>query len=90
MEWQPIETAPKDGTRIILFGGEYWCDWQREVKGPAIAAWINSPDRPDKWDKCWTVAAAESGYEGAFYDNPTHWLPLDALPPPPTDIEQTA
>lgn len=35
--WQPIETAPKDGTRIIV------CD---EYGVPTFASWFDSDNRP--------------------------------------------
>ena len=69
--WLPIETAPKDGTRVLLTGwweddptsGHRWtCDgfWDDLTE-----EWFEHPDRVPT--------------DGALVP-PTHWLPL---PPPP-------
>ncbi len=71
MEWQPIETAPKDG-RSILLGGGLWDDEDvSEVIG--LAHW-------DEKSKGWLVACHEGGYVCAWYTDATHWMPL---PEPP-------
>jgi len=73
MEWQPIETAPKDGTRILLVCAPHV---------PAVGAWCE--DR-----KCWDyLEAGDFANEGAWQDHlyascdwpVTHWM---HLPPPP-------
>ena len=39
MKWMPIETVPRDGTRVLLCGGEIDDDhWWGHV-GPVVAAW---------------------------------------------------
>ncbi len=74
MDWQPIETAPRDGTEILLWAPDYshragigaWCD--------VIGAW--SAD----------IGSMEDGvavFEGDC-DGPSHWMPL---PAPPEDRE---
>lgn len=70
MEWQPIETAPKDGTRFAVITprsafrfSETWrvgsCYWERGLKEPRFIY--------DNWQTA---------------DHPTHWMPL---PPPPKE-----
>lgn len=65
--WMPIETAPKDGTRVLLYvvhpGDEY-----------AIA--VGDPDgwryiETGYWEGVW-----EHEHAGA----PTHWMPLPEAP----------
>ena len=74
--WFPIETAPKDGTRILAFG--YWTG---EVNGPdeqpteCIIYWRNG--RTDYPGYEWYVDNTD-GY--AAWMKPTHWMPL---PEPP-------
>lgn len=69
MEWQPIETAPKDGTEILAFG-------LNRGKGPdfhiVVASWTSYGDFGFGWFE------DESDLELAFL---SHWAPL---PPPPT------
>jgi hypothetical protein len=72
-EWQPIETAPKDGRPVMLFSpsGE-----DLNCKGGIIwvsGGWGKAALNPDSW-------RGESGH-----GTPSHWMPL----PVPPAAEQT-
>lgn len=85
--WQPIETAPKDGTHILIcqatdaYGKltDNWVD---------VAAWSRDKTTERQW---WmTVGGVISGIE------PTHWMPIPLNPlipypliPPQDDITIT-
>lgn len=76
-EWLTIETAPRDGTRVLLGGGKCHCEYlDREITEPMAASY----ERHWKYGGTWLVAGMEAGYSVAFVDAPTHWMPL---PPPP-------
>lgn len=71
MDWQPIETAPKDGTVIDLWiNGARWTDcwWQVGNRLHPLDGWYS--DALDCGDADW------------FCDDqqPTHWMPLPAPP----------
>lgn len=77
-EWQPIETAPKDGTRILIAGGTYYYDASempdQEFTSADTAYWRNGG-----W-----CGGYGSEYNGEYWHKPTHWQPLPA--PPATAI----
>lgn len=63
--WQPIETAPKDGTRIICWGPNLKvaeCEWRYEAKRgfSEMRGWFRSNQCPEV--------------------QPTHWMPLPPPP----------
>jgi len=67
-EWQPIETAPKDGTRILLYQREGdGMDDNRTVAEGAWGEWL-----PGEYEWCMVQQDA--------WTAPTHWMPL---PEPP-------
>lgn len=70
--WQPIETAPKDGTRILLGGGKMFCE--------ALEDWVTAPLSAQWEHSYWLVGGTESGYVCLGVDDPTHWMPLPAPP----------
>lgn len=95
-EWQPIETAPKDGTPIIVL-----CKHKldRRLHPPPGAmnvavAWWGKPDdhsyggQPNAWCATETIVDVFSGSEltGSWEEvefmgvDPTHWM---SLPEPP-------
>lgn len=76
--WRPIETAPKDGTEIILFAIEEGF----EDEGPSV--WIGSWSTTAWYGPAWTAYEHRSETE---YLTPTHWLPL---PSPPSAKEAGA
>lgn len=83
MEWQPIETAPRDGTTVLVY-----------VPGESLfptAARYDTPERfeadygdRDYMEEGWRWSL---GYPCDFHEEvlqPTHWMPL---PPPPGEKE---
>lgn len=70
-EWQPIETAPKDGTEIFTAKmkperfGSYFYAVRSKWRG---SEWVM--DLGDRWSP--------------FDPDPTHWMPLPAPPTPET------
>lgn len=66
-EWQPIETAPKDGTAILTY---------RSGKIMAVAEWLQDRLAQSAMVKegCWCVS------DGMIIIGVTHWMPL---PKPP-------
>ncbi|MEO0943239.1 MAG: DUF551 domain-containing protein [Pseudomonadota bacterium] len=73
MEWQPIETAPKDGTEVILF---YW--WY--IDGGLVTAGYWHPVFDDVKGGFWYADLVNAGAA-----DPTHWMPL---PEPPSNTKR--
>ena len=67
MDWQPIETAPKDGTRILLYPA--FSNGRGQYQGDI--GYFYSPG------ECWYLQNV--GHLNGRW-RPTHWMPL---PPPP-------
>ena len=75
MEWQPIETAPRDGTKVDIWGINhlhYATPGQRivNVAWEPVSDWMGN-ERED-----WQTGRGD-------YFEPTHWMPLPD-PPAPT------
>ena len=70
--WQPIATAPKDNTRILVCGGTFSTGDHEamESTGVGIARWRNGCGWLD-----------DSEYDGnEIWREPTLWMPLPAKP----------
>jgi hypothetical protein len=71
MAWQPIETAPKDGTEILIVRAE------EDSAAYRVAYWDEDGDVPYMWH----VSDAVDGFNH-HKDLPTHWMPLPDSPDP--------
>lgn len=89
MEWQPIETAPKDGTDVWL----YSTVGDRSKDGPTVGSWTRVVDYASEYHATTGEYLGQSvknawegwmSHDGGFTDEhpPTHWQPL-IIPPPP-------
>ena len=78
-EWQPIETAPKNGTRILVYynGPTFKGRWHEgNISGVGEVEWWEG------WynEKIngWMIANCDEEY--GYFVEATHWMPL---PEPP-------
>lgn len=77
MDWKPIETAPKDGTKILVF----------TIHGDVeLSDWYSY--QSERYEPEGDLFRRVSTAEGAWNSNtPTHWAPLPAAP---ADAEEAA
>ena len=64
-DWKPIETAPKDGTSVLL--------WRTNIDGSDGRVTVGS------WHETYGGSWWDEGMEYTF-DHMTHWRPLPAPP----------
>ena len=78
--WQPIETAPKDGTEVLLYapGRLTYGAWTEPSDVPEIKYRDGFAPEPE-WEE---FAPFWSSWDGGFTEDhpPTHWMPLPAAP----------
>lgn len=76
-DWQPMETAPKDGRHLLLFGWYvYPVDYYEKQKSPIVISgqwWVSPHSQEGFW-----IAVSERETCEIFHA--THWMPS---PPPP-------
>lgn len=79
--WQPIDTAPRDGTMIIarnaMHGFIYVVGWQRAYSSEKPFD-EDQPFDEDHWDDVGSRNAAPLLYFNANYFQ--HWMPIPAFP----------
>lgn len=63
-EWQPIETAPKDGRGVLVSNGQ-------AVGEATFFA---------EYDGWWWAGSCPTDYCDFQVDNPTHWMPIPDPP----------
>jgi Protein of unknown function (DUF551) len=73
VEWQPIETAPKDGSAILLYSPKH---------GTVEGGWdqVDGGGHPENGPSIYWWASRYVVFEDGPYDAPTHWMPLPAPP----------
>ena len=80
--WQPIDTAPRDGTVILLAGGrtdenDYKNEIPKYLSRPVTGFW----DPPkDEWDKGGWLITYWDGAWRTGYNTPRYWMPIEPLP----------
>jgi len=85
--WLPIETAPKDGTRIDIWlnGRHPDCYWGKPNHSCGeMGQYCDSCPSYDGWVD--DFMGYLTGDEGCYLEMPTHWM---AIPAPPNDQMQT-
>lgn len=73
--WQPIESAPKDGTHVLVYMEEtiieaWWDDMS--YGDPDLAGY-------GAWE-CPSLSSHGCGCCSSYNDAPTHWMPLPEKP----------
>jgi hypothetical protein len=73
-EWQPIETAPRDGTRIIVYRPKFDGNYIPQV---GYDFWMTG----SYYSECWGKSRKDCP--------PTHWMPFPEPPSSPVTRPQS-
>lgn len=82
MEWQPIETAPKDGTHFLGYSPKECFAWSH-IKETWMDKYAEGSQGYDKWLSGLIPRNVGWMYienNGSFHWEPTHWMPLPESP----------
>lgn len=78
MEWQPIESAPKDGKRIICYRPYAYFQI-------GMAAWVTNGHGKSYWSDL-----AGNSYSWCKETPPIYWMPLPDPPAPRDSVKEKA
>lgn len=80
--WQPIETAPKDGTKVLI--------WEQYSRTPVVTSYSGYTNKWGQVVGSWSACKEHYDVDGdawltdrLYQDLITHWMPL---PEPPKQI----
>lgn len=80
-QWQPIETAPKDGTDVLLFApGRLTCGhWTTEAERRSFTGFCGGECRCPEYEY---IEPYWLSWDGGFTTEhpPTHWQPMPTAP----------
>ena len=79
MDWQPIDTAPKDGRSILVYG------LPKDIEGVRFTAPGVHAAYWDSIDSSYCLKGAS--WLGPFIE-PTHWMELPAPPADPAPLDR--
>lgn len=77
MEWQPIETAPKNDPVLVFASGQQFVAW---LQDDATDPWHDDGDGESDLNGHWCVTDNKLGPFVLRGGRPTRWMPLPAPP----------
>ncbi len=83
--WKPADTAPKDGSHILVAFGPYSKHWTFDQRPPCVVHYWRDADGEGFYLSCGIV-------EGSYNDKPiqfTEWCDLGAPPGMETPVDRT-
>lgn len=79
--WHPIETAPRDGTEIVIWNSRYdYCPIAKWISTDDVSGW----ELRDFHSPCTSVEDSFIGWNEDIEDGfmPTRWMPLPVAEKP--------
>lgn len=89
-DWQPIETAPRDGTHFLAYYTDLVDEYDENDR--LVARGVVTPNCGIAYQVEWLGGIVDYPFAGRIYQTRryTHWMPLPPAPAQPTPREGKA